>query len=226
MIRLEKSEALQRKIRQDDMAELAIPTWTLARQAMQAGSIDEALDFIEYGCAETQAMHDASVSIIDDAVTYLATRFGEEEIPKLFRQSFYPRVKDWMSATPGVEESLQRCAEFQRSHFSDFTIVEEPDRYVVKCDPCGSGGRLRRTKSVGTTKKAYPWSWSKSGIPYYCTHCCVAWEIIPTELWGYPIRINLVTDRPEDPCVHLFYKKPELIPEEYFTRIGMTKTIR
>lgn len=97
---------------------------------------------------------------------------------------------------------------------------------MMRCDPCGSGGRLRRTKNIGITKKAYPWSWGKSGIPYYCTHCCLAWEIIPTELWGYPIRINLVTDRPEDPCVHLFYKKPELIPEEYFDRLGMTKKIR
>jgi len=180
---------------------------------------------MEYGRAENKAMHDASVSIIDDALTYLA-RFGEEEVPKFWRQSFYSRVKDWPSVTPGVEETFQRFTEFYRSHFSDFTIVEEPDRYVVRCDPCGSGGKLRRTKSVGTTKKAYPWSWGKSGIPYYCTHCCVAWEIIPTELWGYPIRINLVTDRPEDPCIHLFYKRPELIPEEYFTRIGMTKTIR
>jgi hypothetical protein len=43
------------------------------------------------------------------------------------------------------------------------------------------------------------------------------------ELRGYPVRITLVGDKPEDPCVHLFYKKPELIPEEYFTRIGMKK---
>jgi len=225
MIRLEKSEALRRKIRQDDIPELVIPTWNLVRKAMQAGKIDEALEFMEYGCAESKAMHDASISIIDDAVTYLA-RFGEEEVPKMFRQTFYPMVKDWMSVTPGVEETLQRCAEFQRSHFSDCTIVEEPDRYVMRCDPCGSGGRLRRSKNAGTTKKPYPWSWGKSGIPYYCTHCCLAWEIIPTELWGYPIRINLVTDKPEDPCIQYYYKKPELIPEEYFTRIGMTKTIK
>lgn len=225
MIRLKESETLQRKIRQDDVPELAIPTWTLAREAMQAGRLDEALDFMEYGRAENKAMHDASVSIIDDALTYLA-RFGEEEVPKFWRQSFYSRVKDWPSVTPGVEETLQRFTENHRGHAGDFIIVEEPDRYVVRCDPCGSGGKLRRTKSVGTTKKAYPWSWSKSGIPYYCVHCCVAWEIMATELHGYPIRINLVTDKPEDPCVHLFYKKPELIPEEYFARVGMTKTIR
>ncbi|MFC2002820.1 hypothetical protein ACFLV4_02590 [Chloroflexota bacterium] len=225
MIRLEESEALQRKIRQDDAAELTISTWTLAREAMRSGRLDEALDFMEYGCAESKTMHDSLVSMYDDAITYLA-RFDEEELPQLFRQTFYSKTKVRLSVTPGVEEALQRCAESQRSHFSDFTIVEEPDRYVLTCDLCGSGGRLRRTKDVATTKKAYPWSWSKSGIPYYCTHCCLMWEIIPTELRGYPIRINLITERPEDPCVQLYYKKPELIPEEYFTRIGMTKTIK
>lgn len=224
MIRLEKSEALQRKIRQDDVAELAIPTWTLARQAMLAGRVDEALDLMEYGRAEAKGMHDASVTIIDDALTYLA-RFGEEEVYKFWRQSFRPWVNKWLSAQ-GVEETLQRFTENQRGHDGNIAVVEEPDRYVVRCDPCGSGGQLRRTKSVSTTKRAYPWSWGKSGIPYYCTHCCVAWEIMATELRGYPIRINLVTDKPEDPCIHLFYKKPELIPEEYFARIGMTKRIR
>jgi len=33
----------------------------------------------------------------------------------------------------------------------------------------------------------------------------------------------MIGERPEDPCVHLFYKKPELIPEEYFKRVGKTK---
>ena len=224
MIRLEKSEALRRKIRQDDVAELAIPTWTLVREAMRAGRTDEALDFLEYGCAENEAIHDSIVAFVDDTLTYLA-RFGEEEIEKFLRRELYPSAKHLLSVTPGVEESLQRWAGVMRAHYANVTIIEESDRYVVRCDPCGSGGRLRRTRSVATTKKAYPWSWGKTGIPYYCTHCCVH-EIISTELRGYPLRINLIAERPEDPCVHLLYKKPELIPEEYFTRIGMAKAIK
>ena len=125
-----------------------------------------------------------------------------------------------------MEETLERCTYSQKGHHANFTIVEEPDRYVVTYDPCGTGGKLRRTRSVGTTKKAYPWSWSKSGVPYYCTHCCVHFETIATEIRGYPIKIALPGNKPEDPCVHLFYKKPELIPEEYFTRIGHIKTIK
>jgi len=225
MIRLQESEALHRKIRQDDPAELAIPTWTLVREAIQAGRSHEALEFIEYGYAESKEMHDACISIISDTLTYIAS-FGEEEVLKFWRQRYYSMMSNWISQTPGIEESLQMFAEFQRAHFGDFTVVEEPDRYVLRYDPCGSGGRLKRTRSVATTKKAYSWSWGKSGIPYYCTHCCVGAEIVPTELRGYPLRITLISERPEDPCVHLIYKKPELIPEEYFTRIGMTKTIK
>ena len=225
MIRLAKSEVLQRKIRQDDPVDLATPTWSLVREATQTGRINEALELVEYGLAENQAIHDALASFVDDNLSYIA-RFGEEELEKFLRQKYYDRVKNWLSVTPGLEESLQRFSEYQRSHFSNFTVVEEPDRYVVRYDPCGTGGRLMRTKNVARTQKAYPWSWGKSGISYYCTHCCVAWEIIPIELRGYPLRIHLIAEKPEDPCIHLYYKRPELIPEEYFTRVGKTKTIK
>lgn len=218
MIKLKKSEALGRMIRQDDPEELVIPTWTLAREAISAGKIDEALAFLDYGFNEIKTLHDSLCSFGDDVLSHLA-EINEEEVYKVLKKRYEPGIRRWLSDTPGVEESLQRGLEYQRGHGGECTITEEPDRYVIRCDPCGSGGQLRRIKNVGTTKKAYHWTWSKSGVPYYCVHCCVMWEIIPTELRGYPIRINLIGDRPEDPCIHLYYKKPELIPEEYFKRI-------
>jgi hypothetical protein len=51
-------------------------------------------------------------------------------------------------------------------------------------------------------------------------------EMIPIELRGYPTGIIEIAERPEDPCIQLFYKKPELIPGKYFTQLGMTKTIK
>jgi len=225
MIRLAKSEVFGRKIRQDDPPDLATSTWTLVRDAMQDGDMNKALELMDYGLAESKAMHDALVAFVDDGCTYIAG-LGEEEVNKFLRQKYYDRIKKMISVIPGVEDNLRLFTEYQRSHFSDFTVVEEPDRYVVTYDPCGSGGRLMRTKDVARTKKAYPWSWNKSNVPYYCLHCCVAWETIPIELRGYPIRINLIPEKPEDPCVHLYYKKPELIPEEYFARVGATKTIK
>ena len=225
MIRLRKSQALQREIRQDHLTELSIPTWTLVGEEIKAGRTEEALNFMSYGCEEERKMHDILVQLVDGFVTQVA-HFDEKEIEKSWRQLLDPFVSSRVALKLSAEETLQLDAEFARSHFSDFTVVEEPDRYVMTCDPCGSGGRLWRTKSVEKTKKAYTWSWGKSGVPYYCIHCPLMWEIMPMEIQGYPTRITLLGDRPEDPCVHLHYKKPELIPEKYFTRVGKTKTIK
>jgi len=75
LIKLEKSEVLQRKIRRDDISELAIPTWTLVRRAVKAGKTDEALELIDYGCYyEDRQVHDILAAFPDVALTYIANR--------------------------------------------------------------------------------------------------------------------------------------------------------
>jgi hypothetical protein len=224
-MKLEKSEALGREIRQERPEELAASTWEVVREAIGLGQRDQALAGLDYCRFETKMMHDSMCSFVDDAITALAA-FGEEEIDALLRKRYEPVIRRWLSTTPGVEESLARCVEFQRGHGGECRITEEPDRYVVTCDPCGSGGQLRRTKQLATTARAYDWTWGRAGVPYYCTHCCVMWEILPIEARGVPIRLNLLGDTPEDPCVHLYYKRPELIPDEYYRRIGLSREPR
>ena len=225
MIKLKRSEALGRKIRQDDVADLGISTWTLVQDAIKSGKTDEALELIDYELALDRSLFD-SLTMFRDMLLSRVASFGEEEVEKLHRERFSPWVKEWLNTIPGVKESLQRfCEQFRALGIlmpQNLIVTEEPDRYVMKLNPCGTGGRLRRTRKVGSTKKAYPWSWSKSGVCYYCTHCCVFQEILPIEMRGYPICVTQYTDDPKEPCVHLYYKKPELIPDEYFTRIGKT----
>ncbi|GAF96646.1 unnamed protein product, partial [marine sediment metagenome] len=135
MIRLEKSETLQRKIRQDDVEELAIPTWTLVRKALKAGKVDEALEFIDYACFEVKQIHDILAAFPDIALTHIADCCGEEEIIKVLRKRYYDRAKNIISTIKSPREALQRLIEQQRAHFSEFTVVEESDRYVVRTDP-------------------------------------------------------------------------------------------
>ncbi|OGO23480.1 MAG: hypothetical protein A2144_00175 [Chloroflexi bacterium RBG_16_50_9] len=222
MIRLEESAILKRKIRQDDVADLGKPTWALTREAIKAGRVDEALKFIEYGAFENQAMHEGVAAMLSDVLTHLAT-LGEGEVEKAWRLRYNDRIKKWLQETPGLMENLWLFIEFQRGLSANLTVTEEPDRYVIKSDPCGTGGRLKRTDR-NVTRKAYPWSWGKSGILYYCTHCCIAYEQVPIELREYPLKVMLPPEKSGAPCFHLVYKKPELIPEEYFTRVGKKKT--
>lgn len=226
MIKYKWSETLKRKIRQDDLKDISIPTWKLVSEAVKAGRTEEALEFLDYGCYESMVMHDTVVTMVDQSLTHLAS-INEEEVGKFWKKRYVPKTKEWLDTTPGLMESLQRNCEYQRGHFgSDFSVTEEEDRYIVKVNLCGSGGKLRKSGNCGRTKKAYPWSWGKVGIPYYCTHCCIFLEINAIKMRGYPVRIHQLDDKQNGQCIHLYYKKPELIPEEYFTRLGKVKTIR
>ncbi len=219
-MKIERSDALGRDIRREEGDELATSTWDAVRSAVRSGRADEALAALEYAISEAKMMHDSMCAFADDALTRLAEVAGDEEVQKLLRKRYEPFIRRWLQATPGVRESLERALEFQRGHFGKTSMTEEADRYVVTCDPCGSGGQLRRTKQVARVEQAHDWTWNKKDVPYYCTHCALMWEIIPTELRGHPIRINLPPEKDGDPCVHLYYKDPQAIPVKFFDRIS------
>ena len=227
MATLKQSELWGRKMREDRLADLGVPTATLAAEAVKAGRVDEALEFIEYGTFEAKKMHDASVTVIDDFLGHLARRFGEEEIATMWRECFHARVANRMALNLTLEQQVQRYAEDHRGHGADLEVFEEKERYVLKLNTCGSGTMLRKTRpDLGVTREPHPWSWGRTGVPYYCTHCCIAFEIIATELQGYPARIHECPRKADGPCFNYVYKEPEAIPEEYFTRVGAAKPIR
>jgi len=210
--------------KEDTTVETVGITWDSLREAIKAGKRDEAIEFLERRLSGSKAMHDRLLILMDNILTHFAS-LAEEEIENAFRRRYYTLLKGILSQNPSVEETLQLFIEDHKNHYSDFSVTEEPDRYVLKLDPCGSGGRLMRTKEGGKLQKAYPWAWGKSDVSRYCSHCCIAFEIIPIELQGYPIAIIECPVKPEDPCINLYYKRPELIPEKYFARVGKTKTI-
>jgi hypothetical protein len=91
MIRLEESKVLGRVIRQDDIKELAISTWTLIRDAIRAGKVDEALFFLDHCYFETKTLHDGFCSFVDSLLTHIGS-FDEEEVYKLLRKKWEPII--------------------------------------------------------------------------------------------------------------------------------------
>ncbi len=235
MVKLEKSKGLGRIIRADDLDELGISTWTKTKEAILAGRTQEALDLVDYNWEEGRRIHDLMCDAFWGFETFIADNLGEEALYKALRQLAEPFYKGLTKLDP--LEFVRLRVETMRAHRSgprlmgDVTITEEKNRYIITFDPCGSGGRMKRMGRMkppynyGKTRKAYPWSWSKAGVPYYCAHCCVWSEIMPIEWFGYPQRINAYNDDPNAPCACYIYKEPELIPKEYFTRVGKKKDI-
>lgn len=240
------SSTIKRKIRTDkwNWEELGRSTWTRIKECILKGDQQGALELIDYLLPEGKRVHDSYCDHIYGMLTYIAEKFGEEEVFRI----------QWATADlvigglfnliqkVSVPEYVALLAETMRSHRSgpgeqgDIEIREEEDRFIMSFDPCGSGGRMRRTGeldntpprteapyNLGVTKKPYSWSWGKAGVPYYCTHCCIMTELIPIERIGYPLRITEYADDANRDCIWLIYKRKELIPEKYFTRIGKTR---
>lgn len=147
------------------------------------------------------------------------------------------RYKDMLEMS--AEEMLQLTVEGLRGEFfgqellGDVEVTEEEDRYVLAFDPCGTGGRMRRgvsqfgtpprteaPYSFGVTREAHDWSWNERGVCLYCTHCADINELLPLDRVGRPMR---VTEHPRDPgekCRWYIYKRPELIPDRFYERVG------
>lgn len=244
MLKLNKSERLRRLIREDDWEDLGLPTQEMIVKAIDEGRYEEAKALAGYFIPEGKGLHDLFCDWIWDMLTKTAERHGEKAAYELCRatQETWMMRRTWKGLLKmSVEERVYVNAEVMRSHRGgpkqdgSIEIIEEKDRYSIKMDPCGSGGRMRRGDPVdgtpsrlgppynfGVTKKAYPWSWGRINVPYYCIHCAIN-EILPIEWGGYPLWVTGYSDDASKPCYWHFHKKPELIPDEYFSRLGVKR---
>lgn len=243
--KVEKVEAFGRDLRTDDtLEELGRSSYDVLRDLIRDGKKEEALKFVDYVQHEFKWLHDLYTDWAWADLDYVGGKYGEEEVEKMLRHAREILMKTAYKGQGKVSvlDSVRLFAEGMRAHrcgpkeSGNIKIWEEKDRYVMEFDPCGSGGRQRRTGELDglpprneepfnlkCTKKAYPWSWGKKNVPYYCLHCSVWHEIMMMEKLGYPAKITDYQDDPGKPCRWFFYKDPKDIPEEYYTRVGMEK---
>lgn len=244
MLKFEYWDLIKRKIRQDDPADLGAPTGDMVCKAIDDGDYVLAKELTRYCIPEGKGLHDLYCDWCYDIFDKVAKKYGEEDLHELLRatQSTWMMYRTWkgmQKMTPF--ERLCINAEVFRAHRcgprqqGELTIMEEDDRYILQVDPCGSGGRMRRGDVVdgtrsrlgkpynfGVTSKAYWWSWNTAGVPYYCLHCAMC-EILMIEWGGWPMHVTAYDPDPQKPCAWIFYKSPELMPEEYWTRLGFKK---
>ena len=76
---------------------------------------------MDYYDFENRLEHEGVVAMASAVLSHLAT-FGEEEVEKAWRKRYEPRIKDWLSKTPGVVETLQLFVEYQRGLLSNLTV--------------------------------------------------------------------------------------------------------
>jgi len=203
-------------------------------------------------------LHDRYADVMAGVLAFVARRFGEARLEDCYRAVLEPYIQErYMpfdtrvnAYEATVERNLYLVLEAMRAHLcgperdGSLEYEEHDDRYVVRFDPCGSGGRSMRGDEIegtgsrvlapyefGVTQERHDWAWNEEGICYYCAHCCFALEKLPMERWGHPVRVvdpprwggAADADSTRKQCTWTVYKSLEAIPESVYTRIGHTK---
>jgi len=242
-------------VREELMAQVE-QAGTECRRALLAGEWDQAREALETARETWRRVKDRDGDHSYGLIDAIVANLGESEIGEMWDAAIRPlfnwRYGSFDIANRAWAESLDQlmmvACESMRAHLvgldrtGDFEMTELEDRYVLRFDPCGSGGRSIRGDSIEGTasrmeapynwtvsREPHTWNHGSTGIGHYCTHCIRLMEEMPIEAFGYPLR---VVDPPKYPdadpsnrqyCQWQMFKDPTAVPEEYYTRVGRTK---
>jgi DNA-binding FadR family transcriptional regulator len=198
-------------------------------------------------------MHDRFCDVVCGLFTLAARELGEATVGGMWDDAIgdmYPTRDRYAQARrpwpESVELLLADAAASLRGHLSgpgrtgEVSLTEEEDRWVLRFDPCGSGGRTLRADAnanavarvgppfgFGVTTQEHDWAWRTKGVCLYCAHCCQLQERAPIARLGYPVRVVNPpvwgTGEPRDYCTWSVYKDPRLVPDEAYRRVGAAR---
>ncbi|MBA3234735.1 MAG: hypothetical protein H0T59_01925 [Chloroflexi bacterium] len=202
--------------------------------------------------------HDRDVDHTYALMSLIKEQLGEDAIRDMYDRVLMPlfvwRYEKFDIDKHPWDESLETLMlvafEAMRGHLvgpertGDMELVELEDRYVLRFDPCGSGGRTLRGDAIeGTpprmqppydwtvTEEPHTWNHNTPGVCLYCAHCIILMEEMPMDRFGYPVRVidppvydaaNTAAGTAQK-CQWQMFKDPTQVPEEYYTRVGRTK---
>jgi hypothetical protein len=212
-----------------------------SNEAIAAGDAFAATDWLDQMRLEFKNPHEMLVAWIQDMLTYVAHTWGEDavldSILETHQSIWGDRYARWDQMTP-LEKLALTVEGMRGGHFSgarrrgDMVLIDEGDRYRMVMDPCGSGGVLRRgdpetgrapypIDEHGTNQESHPWTWQKTGVHWYCSHCCISMEWLPGRKRGRPLRpLDHVLD-PGAACTWYIYKDEAQTRAYHYPRSGL-----
>jgi len=225
-----------------EMKEMATPVIKRIKRAIKNGETGKAIALCDDLREERILLHDFFADGTTALFTWVGENLGEETLPDMFtycfEQSAQRQIFDLMNMdmNRGLEaELLVRGCWVAHScsgageHPGAFRLEEDDEKFTFVMDPCGSGGRLWRKgtyeppRDLAVTSQAYPWSFGREGLPYYCVHCTFINESMPLLYLGFP---TWPVDPPSgagDACRWYIYKDKWGVPQRYYDRYGLRK---
>lgn len=216
-----------------ELEEMGKRTVDLVQEAIDAGEYEKAKKLTRRMYREFSAMHDLYIDWVTALLSFIGTRYGDEDIQEALRASFEAWFKPALEnlyANADIRRKAELFIGALRGHLQPLRIVEDDEKFVFMMEPCGSGGRSVLDKKYQPptnflkVKKPQPMTFGRADFPVYCTHCAVQ-EMLPIEWSGMPLTVIDPAEKlGEEPCKFILYKNPDAVPDKYYRRFGKGKS--
>jgi hypothetical protein len=209
------------------------PLWEQAKQAVEEGRSQDAIDLIDRAVAQWASLKDYSINWITSLLTFVADELGEEAVERALRKTGdeFVRPRRDTGASWSDLPAAQRAKVIARSMLGNMgqVDVDEDDEKIVLSFRCGSGGKLiddgryEGEHAYRTLRERSGRTFMRDELPVYCAHCSVNNEIQPVEWGEAPTSIEYPPERAGEACVHHIYKDVRDVPASDYERIGKRK---
>ncbi|MBI3966076.1 MAG: hypothetical protein HY329_10615 [Chloroflexi bacterium] len=199
-------------------------------QAIEAGDQEQATSLLERRTEQHRDVHDIVLRFWTELMGYVYRQHGDAQLYAMHQHladQLRPAFDKWEGLPVG--EFVRQSAFLLKSHLGNLTVTEDDEKFTLRQDPCGSGGRLLRAgeyegpRPLARVEAAQPITFGRPGFQIYCSHCAV-WNNLATIDWyGHPQWVHTPPERPDDPCIIHIYKQAASIPAEHYERLGRKK---
>ena len=179
-----------------DVDSMVTSAWEMAKRAVHAGDVEEAVRWIDTAVARTRSLQEYSINWITSLLSFVGRELGEEAVERALRTTGEEFVRPrrsgavWDSMPAGARAKVIARAMVANG---GECAVDEDDEKIVLTFRCGSGGALIDGGRYDTEGGPYLTLTERSGrtfdreaLPVYCAHCSVNNEMQPIEWGGAP----------------------------------------
>lgn len=175
---------------------------------------------VERGCRD---LHDFYRDYVSFIMSNVYRKYGVTALENCLRAS---SEKDWMpwmlqDMEDDPKTRLKTWAELLGvANFGSITIEEQPDRFVLTQNPCGScgrqhrGGRYDEPWDLATITEKHPITYGQGNATIYRTHIPVMHYLMPVERIGAPWPLIQCPRKKSGQCkITLFKNSKQGIPK-------------
>jgi hypothetical protein len=185
--------------------------------ALEAGQVHRARELLDRKeSGQFVPLHDQLIRMMAESMAFVHAERGSEGLLQFHldvAQGQRAGFDKWEALS--ARDLAHTFTFLLKQHMGTVEVREEPDRFVLEQELCGSGGRLitggayAGPHALPQVRDGGALTGGQDSMPVYCTHC-PAWNTLAPQRWyGHPHVVLVDPARSNGACTLHILKRPE-----------------